>query len=188
MDNNNVIHKLNHSNQDGLKELYKIYYKPLLYFVMQFVKDKPIAEDIVAETFVKVWEYRQKFSAIEALRSFLYVTSKNLTFNHLKKASSKNKKIDISTLENDLLEDSDILEKIVKSELLKSIFEEVQKLPQKQQQIIRLTFIEEKSIEEICLLLQMSESAVYTNRSRAIATLKKLMRNNPLFEIIILFS
>ena len=188
MDNCRIIDQLYHNNQNGLKELYKIYYKPLLYFVMQFVNDRPTAEDIVAETFIKVWEYRHKFTVLESLRSFLYVTSKNLTFNHLKRASSKNIKIDINTIENEIFSDSDILEKIVKTELIKSIFDEVQKLPEKQQQIIRLTFIEEKSIEEICTLLQMSESAVYTNRSRAIATLKKTIGKNPFLEIILFFT
>ncbi|MCA5005664.1 RNA polymerase sigma factor [Sphingobacterium bovistauri] len=185
MDNSNIVDQLYHNNQNGLKELYKIYYKPLLYFVMQYVKEKQTAEDIVAETFVKVWEYRHKFLAIEPLRSFLYVTSKNLTLNQLKKASFKYENIDVNSLENEILSDSNILDKIVKTELLKSIFEEVQKLPEKQQQIIRLTFIEEKSIEEICALLKMSESAVYTNRSRAIASLKKMIGKNPILEFLI---
>ena len=52
MDNCRIIDQLYHNNQNGLKELYKIYYKPLLYFVMQFVNDRPTAEDIVAETLV----------------------------------------------------------------------------------------------------------------------------------------
>jgi RNA polymerase sigma-70 factor (family 1) len=181
-----IIQFLHHDNQDGLKSLYKLYYRPLHYFVKQYVKDHQTSEDIVAETFIKIWENRLKFSSLDSIRSYMYISSKNASINHLRKISTKSENIDINDLENQLFEDSDFLNKLIRTELLKSIFDEVEKLPTKQREILKLTYIEDKSIEEICTLLNMSESAVYTNRSRALANLKKSLGNAYQFQWIIL--
>lgn len=159
---------------------------PYFDFVMQYVKEKTLSEDIVAESFVKIWEYRHKFTSLESIRSFLYITAKNNALNQIRKPANKKEHIDLSTIEDSILEDADILNKIIRTELLKNIFDEVNKLPAKQQEVFRLIYIEDKTIDEICILLDMTETAVYTNRSRAISSLKKLLVDNHLFEAIIL--
>jgi len=182
----NISKLLQEDNQDGLKELYRVYYKPLLYFVMQYVKDITVSEDIVAETFVKIWEYRIRFNNLESIRSFLYITAKNSALNQIRRPSNKKEHINLTAIEDRIFEDSDVLNNIIRTELLKNIFDEVIKLPVKQQEVFRLIYIEDKTIAEICILLDMTENAVYTNRSRAITSLKKLLVDNHLFEVIIL--
>lgn len=188
MDSNTIIDALKSNKHNGLKEIYGIYYKPLRYFVSEYIKDKSTAEDIVAETFVKLWEYREKFDSMIAIRSFLYVTAKHASLNHLRKIYVKQEFLDINNLDQEIFDDSDIFNNIVRTEIIKSIYDEVQKLPAKQQEIFRLTFIEDKSIDEICTLLQMNESAVYTNRSRAIATIKKVLTNKDALALILLHT
>lgn len=168
------------NNEINLIKLYDSYYKPLLYFVDQYVKDISSAEDIVAECFVKIWNYKDKFEDVESIRSFLYVTAKNSSLNYLRKIANKTEHVDIQKYCEEIWEDAEVLQKIIKTEILKDIFEEIEKLPIKQRQVFKLSYIEDKSLEEICQLLHMNESSVYTNRSRALSTLKKALAHQPL--------
>lgn len=53
-------------------------------FVLKQVGGKMLAEDIVQETFVKVWEKRETIEA-EKIKSYLFTTAYHLMINALKK-------------------------------------------------------------------------------------------------------
>ncbi|MNT60836.1 RNA polymerase factor sigma-70 [compost metagenome] len=64
---------------------------------------------------------------------------------------------------------------MIHAELVHAIFNEVEKLPEKQKEVFNLTYLEDKTVEEIADQLQMSPAAVYTNRSRAVSTIRGLL-------------
>jgi RNA polymerase sigma-70 factor (ECF subfamily) len=64
---------------------------------------------------------------------------------------------------------------MIHAELIHSIFIEVGKLPEKQREVFNMTYLEDKTVEEIAEELQMSPASVYTNRSRAIHTIRTLL-------------
>jgi len=74
------------------------------------------------------------------------------------------------------MEDGDAFSKIIHAELVHAIFSEVEKLPERQKEVFNLTYLEDKTVEEIADELEMSPAAVYTNRSRAISTIRTLLK------------
>lgn len=166
-----MIEDLQSGKEEGLKAIYSLYKHPLLYFSSQYV-DRETAEEIVSDTFVKVWQQRTQFHCIDRLKAFLYIATKNACLNHLRRPHTKWKIEDIETLDEVLCEDPEVYSKIVGTELLKEIYDEVANLPMKQREVFQMTYIEDMTVEEISKKLQISPNAVYIYRSRALTWLK----------------
>jgi len=182
MDHSVLINYLHDDNDAGLIGIYRLYNRPLLYFVQRYLKNYQLAEEVVADVFVKVWERRQQFTDMDRLRAFLYIAAKNLCLNKLRGDRIFKDAENIDDYNHLLMEDSDAFTRIVRAELLKSIMDEVQRLPEKQRQIFHMSFMDDMSIDEIGIKLNMSPNAVYTNKSRALATLRgNLKMKNSLY-------
>lgn len=182
-----LINSLCNGEEEGLIGIYRLYNKQLLFFAQKYVKNYHIAEEIVADVFVKVWERRTSFSSIDRVRAFLYIATKNKCLNQLRNTSTHVSIDDIDNDEELLCEDIDVFTKIVRTELLQLVFDEMQKLPEKQREVFTKTFLEDKTIEEIGEELNMAPQAVYTNKSRALTTLRQNLRfKDSLFVLILI--
>lgn len=91
MSDNNFIIKLHSSDERIFKEIFKKYYLPVRSFAWRFVKDNDIAEDIVQDCFLNVWEKRLTFNVITEIRSYLYTSTRNACLDYLKHEQIKQK-------------------------------------------------------------------------------------------------
>lgn len=170
-----LINNLRNGKEEGLKATYRLYKRPLLYFSLQFV-DRETAEEIVADTFIKVWTLKEKFDNIDRLKAFLYISTKNACLNYLRSPHTKRTVEPLEDWENIVQEDAEIYTKIIKTELLQQIYHEVAKLPHKQGEVFKMTYLEDMTVEEISEKLKISPTAVYINRSRALAYLRSSIK------------
>lgn len=175
MTDSQLIDSLKEDGQAGFVAIYHRYYKQLLFFISRYVNDTDAAEEIVADVFVKLWSRRLDFHSMDSLRAFLYIVAKNASLNVIRTNRSRGIQEPLSAYEDMLMDDQDVFSDMIYAELIHAIFNEVEKLPEKQRAVFNLTFIEDKTVEEIAEQLQISPAAVYTNRSRAISTIKDLL-------------
>ena len=68
----------------AFETLFKEFYPSMCAIAIRFVSDKDVAQDIVQEVFIKLWEKRTSYEEIPNLKTFLYVSIKNLCFNYLR--------------------------------------------------------------------------------------------------------
>jgi RNA polymerase sigma-70 factor (family 1) len=72
-------------DQQAYKELFLALYPSLFRFISGIVKSKPVAEEIISDVFIKIWEKRQDLELIVNLTVYCYVIAKNLSLNFLEK-------------------------------------------------------------------------------------------------------
>ncbi|HLT86339.1 MAG TPA: sigma-70 family RNA polymerase sigma factor [Sphingobacterium sp.] len=183
-----LINSLQNGEEGGLEGIYRLYSKQLLFFAQKYIKNYQIAEEIVADVFVKLWERRVSFSSLDRIRAFLYIVTKNKCLNQLRGTNRCESIDDVDNYEELLYEDLDAFAKIVRAELLKMIYNEVQKLPEKQREVFNKTFLEDKTIEEISKEMNMAPQAVYTNKSRALTALRQSPRLKDALLLLALIS
>lgn len=177
MTESTLIENLRSDSQEGFVAIYDRFYTPLLYFISKYVKKTEVAEEILADVFVTVWNRRMDFQTMDNLQAFLYISAKNASLNTLRTPNRIAYLESITAFEHLLVEDKDTFTQMTYVELLQSILEEVERLPERQKEVFKLTYLEDKTVEEIAQQLEMSPTAVYTNRSRAVSSLRLILKS-----------
>ena len=184
---NKQLSALNNGSDHAFSHLYKEWYKPLCFFAYKYTGSKEDAEDIVVNMFTQFYHAKNTFDNVQKLEGFLYTAVKNSCINHVKKLqrqSANNRKY--AYLQD--LEDNNTVENlIIKTELLREIQAEVEKLPNSYRDVFELSMQGLKN-DEIAHRLNITPTNVTTRKNRAINLLRlKLSGESPLLLYIILF-
>lgn len=134
--------------------------------------DKQLAQDITQETFLRFFQQTLSFDNNKEL-PYLYTIAKNLCIDNFRKKT-------IESLEN-LTEEatSNPTEDWINNLTLKSI---ISKLPQEEQELIFLRYINEIGIAAICRIRGFSRFAVYRRLSKVLKWLKDELKKEGFFE------
>lgn len=168
-----LIEEFGRGNEVALADVFYKYNPSLIHFAIKYTKDEDVAEEIVSDCFVKAWTNRAKFATLENLRAFLYVATKNACLNQIRKVVHERITDDFQEYESLILQDQDALTKIIRTELIQQLYDEVENLPSLQREIFKLSFFDELDAQEISASLDIPVSSVYMNKSRAVKALKK---------------
>lgn len=144
-----------------MKHLYGHYYKALVAYGMQIVGEQEAAEDIVQDFLFALWERRQQFSSMSALRAYIYNGIRNRALNHLR---HKN-------VEERFKEWEEPSESLNREEIYRQLFLAIDELPPRQREIF-LMAMEGKKNMEIAQQLAISAETVKVHKRRAMGTLK----------------
>lgn len=166
-----LLEWVNNNNNQGYRILYQEYYSSLVSFSMNYISSLEMAEDIVQETFTKLWKNNHQFDAVNALKTFLYTTVRNAALDHLKhlKVEEKYKSHYKCTSEN---YEEEIEWKIIEEEVFRKIYKAIHQLPERCREIFEL-HLQGKSNEEIANLLNLSILTVKTQKNRAMKNLRE---------------
>ena len=95
------------------RNLFIDYYPSLISFALYYVGDKTIAEDLVQEVFVKLWETRERWSAVGDFSAYVYQMVRFKCFNYLRAEKIRNEatrsfteEIDITEINNYIAEET----------------------------------------------------------------------------------
>ena len=164
--------------------IYAKYYRPLYFFVKQLVNDSQEAEDIVAETYVKLWNMRANFETEQNIKAFLYITCRNASLNCLnyrKRIALHHKNILHFLDEEEFISHQESF-----AELMQQIEGAIEKLPDKQQEVMKMILIEGLTDEEIADRLNKTPKTVRNQKNAAIHILRTGLEKKKLV-ITILF-
>ena len=130
------------------------------------------AEDVVQNTFVKLWERTDSFADEEHVRKWLIRVAVN-ECNSLWRSGWKRR---TAYLEEMTAESAcQTAETVCQATERNDIYYAVQELPPKYRQIVYLHYYEEYSIREIAKMMRLSETAVKTRLLRARQKIKSAM-------------
>ena len=163
------LQRINAKQPEAFRELFSEFFNSLVLFAMGFVEQQDVAEDIVQEVFIAVWERDAQYPTYNAFRSFLYNSVKNAGLNHLKHKNVEEKYLASLNLED---EGDDIDLKMMEEELYRLLFKTIDELPDKCRNIF-LLHLEGKGNEEIALLLNLSILTVKTQKKRAMSYIRE---------------
>jgi RNA polymerase sigma-70 factor (family 1) len=184
---NDIIISFQKGDPDALQSLLKQFYSPLCLFADRLLRDQAAAEDIVGESFIKLWNKRSNFESLQNIKAFLYITVRNACLNYLKQAkrdSLNQKQLAYITGEKEEF----VLNEMIRAEVLKEIMQEIEKLPEQCGKVLRLGYLEGLRNQEIADLLQVSVHTVKNQKARAIQLLKIKLRDRDLMTLLLLCS
>nr|WP_244669830.1 sigma-70 family RNA polymerase sigma factor [Kaistia sp. 32K] len=139
---------------------------------MRIVRDPQIAEDLAQETYVRAHKAIEA-GPIEHIEAFLHQTARNLALDYLRRRKTR-ARVETDGLSDEMLEsipaDTPSLEtEIMERERLRLFQAALATLPERVQQVVRLSRIEEWTNARIALHLGVSERTVFNDLKLAMA-------------------
>lgn len=162
-----LIKNLKKGREDAYRQIVEEYGNRLLRTCYLILKDREEAEDVVQETFIKVFRNIDSFRENSNLYTWIYTIALNLSRDRLRK------KQDMFTIEVDLVGNNDVeyeVEKSIDKELLRKELFEINSL---YREVLVLFYFEELSIKEISNLLNEKEGTIKSKLSRGRNILKE---------------
>ena len=80
-----VVLALIKKDAEAFNQVYSAYRKLLFFIIVSIVKNETIAEDLLQDTFIKVYEAVGNLKDPDSFHSYITMTAKNLALNELKK-------------------------------------------------------------------------------------------------------
>lgn len=180
------IEELKKNKESSLKYFIDKYEDSLSFYAYKIVRSKEAVEEIVSESFFRLWQNRANMKNGDYLRSFLFLVTKNACLDYLGSSYEKNmtNQIELSPYIEE--KKTDALMQIIYNELLQMIALELDNLPKKQAKIFQMSFLEGMDTAEICEILGTSSSSVYFSRSKAIGNLRRVFIKRGISLVLIL--
>ncbi len=162
-------------------KFYTQFFQQLLLASDKYIKDVPVAEEIVQNVFLKIWENPENLDEVKSIRSYLYKSVINASINHVnreKNIAQHHQKIAADFTEEYLID----LEE--ENELIVLLYAEIDKLPPQCQKIFKLNRFERLKYKEIASMLEISERTVENHIATALKVLRKsLLEKKPSYSL-----
>jgi len=180
-----VIREVQGGSQTALEEIIRRYRNPLFSFIYRIIGDPAFSEDILQETFIRVWSNRDSYREVAKFSTWIYTIAGNLAKSELRRqkirrwfslsgASSgdeDDRPIEIAD------ENADPHRDLERRNIRKRVDQEIRKLPLVFREVIILRDVQELSYEEISEILKIPIGTVKSRVNRARLRLQKRLRD-----------
>jgi RNA polymerase sigma-70 factor (ECF subfamily) len=179
-----LILQIKKGNIFAFEKLFKTYYKNLCLFAEHYVREKAMAEEIVGNFFLKLWEKRKSIEIKDTVKSYFYKSIRNHSLKYLEHLKVMKKYEDYART---MLERKELLSpsygnyplaNMISKEIVDDIEKAINQLPEKCREIFCLCRFENMSYEEIAAKLDISVNTVRTQMSRALVKLRESLRDH----------
>ncbi len=132
------------------------------------------AEDATQEILLKLWKNKDKISDYKNVEAFSMTMTKNFCLDRLKSKQAQNLKI----VHSNYTDSNASLQKQVEAkDSMGWVSKIMEELPEQQKIIVQLRDIEQYDYAEIAKMLDMNETAIRVNLSRARKTIREKLTN-----------
>jgi len=165
------------TQNNAFKKLLELYQKPLYFHIRGIVLNHDDADDVLQNTFMKVFSNVKNFNGDSKLYSWMYriATNESLTFlqQKAKKSGISNEEVQnkaINNLESDVYFEGD--------EIQLKLQKAIAILPDKQQLVFKMKYFEEIKYEEMSEILDTSVGALKASYHLATKKIEEFLKSN----------
>ena len=153
-------------------------------YILHYVKNPELADDIFQETFVKAIVTIKQNRYVENGRFSAWITriAHNLIFDYFRKEKSENLQStdagDINILNRKELSEATVEDHILLSQIETDIHRLIMALPENQREVLQLRYFKDMSFKEIAMLTNVSINTALGRMRYAILNMRKMAQEN----------
>ena len=167
-----LVERIRAGDEEAFDALFKMYYNNLCRFGWRYVNSTAIAEELVQDVFLRLWENRSTWKPLGTVRGYLYKSVKHRAIDYLKHQMVIDKhkeliKTDIKyvTMDvNDEHQDEHLREAIAKA---------IENLPERGRMVFKLHRYDGLSYKEIAQVMDISVKTVENQMTRVFKLLRQ---------------
>jgi RNA polymerase sigma-70 factor (ECF subfamily) len=169
----NLVERLQRRDPQALAELYDRYGRLAYSLILRVVRDTGVAEDLLQETFLRVWNRAQSLDAEKgSVGPWLLAVARNRAIDYLRSTTGRAR----NTLETETTEHpalyTDMEKDLLRSDKARQVKAAMEKLSANQRQVIELAYFEGLSQTEMADRLRQPLGTVKTWVRAALKTLR----------------
>jgi len=187
--NINFISEIKSGNRDVFQLFYRAEFCNIVYFINKYIYDSDSAKDIAQESFISLWNYREKLDDQKSIRALIYTIAKNKALNYLRSNFIQNNSpineellINYNSLASDYV--SNNIESLELNDIISKIYES---LPPKYKESFLLSRKAGLTYEQIAERKGVSVKAVEYHISQALKIIRKKLAKYNIYKYILLF-
>ncbi len=180
-------------NKEAFRKLFCHYYPRLKAYVATILNDDTIAEDIVQDAFLYVWEHPAELPKENDFRSYLYRLVYTRSIDYIRRMQVKDQYYTLVYEEyakecEALLEgEGETLEKLYTKDFYQELYELLQQIPKPRREVFLLAYIEGRKAREIAEQLNLPQRTVESHLYLTLKYLKEHMDKRH-FVLLLLLS
>ncbi|WP_343566656.1 sigma-70 family RNA polymerase sigma factor [Sphingobacterium sp.] len=170
-----LLQKLRGGDREAFKELYDLYHRRLTLKLVYLLKSEELAQDVLQDIFVKIWENRKTIDPTGNFGGLLYTMASNLAKNVFRK-SIYDQLMRSEFAKNDSYSPFEALDNASNAKTILNTA--LDRLTPRQREVYCLHKIEGLSYREISKLLSISESAINHHIQSANKQLREILKTD----------
>jgi RNA polymerase sigma-70 factor (family 1) len=161
-------------DENAFEEIYHMYSHRIYGNLIKLVKSEALAQELLQDTFIKVWEHKHSIDPEQSFRAYLFSIAQNLVYDFYRKAARDKQ------LRQELLTTAAIFYEHIEETLLGDTNEAllqkaIENLPPQRRQVFILCKLEGKSYNEVSSLLGISTSTISDHIVKATRHIKEII-------------
>lgn len=186
-DEHTLVIGLKSGSEESYRALYDLWFSRLYQFVLRYVKSEPVTDDIVQETFLNIWIYRESINPCMSFKSYLFTIAYHFLIKELRRQLNTPLMKDYVAFCSELSTcDNETVEKLELKQFQDSLNRSKEKLSPRQRQIFELNKEGNATIAEIAASLSITEQVVRNQLSAALKIVRKELRQYPYLLLLFL--
>ncbi|MEO9805147.1 MAG: RNA polymerase sigma-70 factor [Reichenbachiella sp.] len=170
-----IVRIAKHGDKEAFSRMFHEYYGKLFGLARYYVKSNELAEEVVDDTFVKIWQKRKKLSGVKNLEAYLYTIIKNHSLNQIRTNSDRQfMSIDNVDLKIKMIARNPE-EQLLSKEMLSVMEHSVSSLPERCGLVYRMVKDDGLSYKEVAAMLKISVKMVEKHVGTALRRIRQEM-------------
>jgi len=172
-------------DKKAFEALYKKYYQQLFAVAYRYVEHVQIAEEIVHDVFITIWNKGEQLNIQYSMKSYLFKSVVNTSLNFIKKEKSEHAKKeayiavqDEATINNEIIDADEIL--------LKNLEHALELLPEKCRQVMYLSRFGKLKQQEIATQMDISIKTVKNHLTYGFQKLREHLQKHKQLSVTLL--
>ncbi|MDH5379244.1 MAG: sigma-70 family RNA polymerase sigma factor [Cyclobacteriaceae bacterium] len=161
----------------GFNLLVQKYQAKIYWHIRRLVIDHEDADDLVQDTFIRVFKNLESFRQDSKLYTWIYRIATNVSLTHL---SSKKRKffLPIVDVNTSLISSLDQSTLVTEDEIMKKLHKALLKLPEKQRLVFNMKYFDDLKYEDISEITGTSVGALKASYHLAVKKIEDYLNNN----------
>ena len=165
------------TQNQAFQKLLLTYQKPLYFHIRNIVLNHDDTDDVLQNTFIKIFQNLKNFKGDSKLYSWMYRIATNESLTFIKQKAKKNK-ISTEELNTKIIDNLAADVYFEGDEIQIKLQKAIALLPTKQQLVFKMKYFEELKYEEIATILETSVGALKASYHHAVKKIEAFVTSN----------
>jgi RNA polymerase sigma-70 factor (ECF subfamily) len=176
-DNNfNIITRFYDGQKDAVEQMVAEYRQGLELFILGYVHDSQVAEDVASDAFVRLIVKKPDIRELKYFKTYLYTVAKNLAIEHIRKRKR------FLPLNEDAPSHQNVEKDVILKEKKESVLSAINQLAGDYRSVLFLRYYEEMSVEEVARVMKKNKKQIYNLLNRARTQIKQTLSEEGIFD------